>query len=354
MNMKVLTIDGPGKVSYRTEELPELKNGEVLVKVAYVGLCGTDVSFYEGGSSFERLGRLRYPIRIGHEFSGVVAQVGPNTTLFKAGDRVTGDSGVSCGVCEMCVTGRFRQCHFGRATGTIGNTWPGAFAEYVMFPERHLNKIPDHMTLESAALVEPTSIVYAGLLKRPVYEWETIILVGTGPIGLAGVPIAKAMGAERVIMVGRRDEKLAVATKLGATHVVNMSKVNAAQAVAEITDGHMGDLVIDCSGSPACVDLCVDLVAAFGTISLLSFYEVENIIFDIDKFVPKQASMVGVMGMSDGVGRTLEVLGAHNIDLSPLITHRFNFDEAKHAIETAKAEGSQRIKAMIHVNQDIM
>jgi threonine dehydrogenase-like Zn-dependent dehydrogenase len=201
MKMKVFTVDGVGKCSIRRETIPELKTGDVLIKVAYAGICGTDMSFYTGETSFIKKGWVQYPVRVGHEYSGVVEVVGPGFNVFKKGDRVFSDTGVSCGVCEGCIKGT--GCRHGRAIGTIGNHYPGAMAEYMLIHQRHVHPMPKGMTFKNAALIEPASIAYNHMDCNKVMPTSEVAIMGTGPIGLAAVPMYKAMGAAKVIMIGR-------------------------------------------------------------------------------------------------------------------------------------------------------
>ena len=155
--MKVLYADGYGKARIVPVPVPDTLPGTVLVKVAYCGICGTDQDLFSSDCSFVENGQVTYPLRLGHEWSGVVEAVGDGVTEFAKGDRVVGDNAVTCGTCDACLKGDFAHCHHMLNVGTIDPVYDGAFCEYYRIPAHHLHKIPDGISLKAASLAEPLS-----------------------------------------------------------------------------------------------------------------------------------------------------------------------------------------------------
>ena len=155
--MKVLVAHKPGELRVIEMEKPRPGPRETLIKVKHCGICATDISIYEGTLNLGEGTSPLYPVRLGHEWSGIVEETGSENWRVKPGDRVISDTGYSCGECEMCLEGQYQNCEKGRAIGTIGECWPGAFAEYMIMPERLVFNVPDNVSLDEAALVEPAS-----------------------------------------------------------------------------------------------------------------------------------------------------------------------------------------------------
>ena len=179
--MKAARLIEPLRIKIMDIPTPEPGDRDVLIKVKYVGICGTDYSIYSGESSFVKDGSVRFPLTMGHEWSGVVVKTGKHVKKVKPDDRVVGDGTVSCGVCEACLKGDYNTCSDLRGVGTI-KTWDGAYAEYILMPERAVYKIPDGVSLEEAALVEPSAnALYAEEGRCKTHD--SVLVIGTGPMG---------------------------------------------------------------------------------------------------------------------------------------------------------------------------
>ena len=180
------------------------------------------------------------------------------------------ESGVACGECEYCLEGDYGYCEHGRSVGTI-DCWDGSFAEYMLMPERHLFKLPDEISLDEAALIEPASIALAGLIQSNVEFGSTVLIIGTGPVGLSAVPMAKAMGVKKLIISGRKPYKLDIAKKVGADTAVNVTCEDLKEIVMKETGGKGVDIVIETSGNIGTLNQCVQLVRKKGMIALIGF-----------------------------------------------------------------------------------
>jgi L-iditol 2-dehydrogenase len=349
--MKALIVAAPGQLQLIDADRPKAGPGDVLSRVVYSGICGTDLDILKGDISFVRDGWIKYPVRIGHEWSGIVEEVGENVKDFKPGDRVVSDSGVTCGVCPNCASGRYKQCEFSRSLGTV-NAWDGSFAEYVLFPERHMHKLPDHVALEEAALVEPSTIALNGVKRSGVTAGSKVMIIGTGAIGLAAVTFAKLAGASVVLLSGRKDFKLDVGMKMGADAVVNVTKDNLREFVMQHTNGKGVDIIIETSGSIDTISTCLELLAPFGILSLISFYNTDLNGINIDKFVVSGFELRGVPGTGWMTQDVVDMLGAGKLDLKPLITHRCAFDDVIGTFRTFRQDNDRKIKTLVKISSE--
>lgn len=348
--MKAIIIAGPGDARIIETEKPKVGKTDVLARVVYSGICGTDLSIFSGDMNLVRDGSIKYPVRIGHEWSGVVEQIGEDVTEFKPGDRVISESGVSCGECDYCLQGQYDLCEHGQSVGTV-NCWDGSFAEFILMPERHLYKLPDQISLEEGMLIEPASIALAGLNRCSITKNSTVLIIGTGPIGLATVILAKVMGAAKVILSGRKPYKLEVGETMGANVVINATKEDLIGIVMEETGGKGVNVVIETSGNANVVNQCIDLVKPGGIIALIGFYEETVKNFDIDKIVTKQIHFQGILGEFGLPKKVIDIMVREKISLKPLITHRFKFDEAIDAMKTADEKNDTKIKMLVEITQ---
>ena len=344
--MKAVTVYGPGDIRMETVKLRPLKPDEMLIKVAYTGICATDLAIYTGDCSFVKSGQIKYPCRIGHEWSGVVCECGSEVKNFKVGDRVITDNGVSCGYCEKCLEGDFGHCLNNKSVGTI-DCWDGCFAEYMYMPERHTYHIDDSMTLKEAALVEPMSIALAGIKKYDITSDSRVAIVGTGAIGIGAAVLAKHLGAKQVIIIGRGKAKLESALKCGIDAAVSTLDGDVVEQVMKLTDGEGVDFAIETSGGEETIMNCVRFTKKRGTIAFLAFYEKMINNFDIDVFVGKEQILKGVMGEFGLVEEAGKLMEKAKMPLDGIITHEISFDECVDFIRNYKDTAKTRIKALV-------
>ena len=324
--MKVFLSEGYGKGGIVNIPVPEVTEDTVLVKVCYCGICGTDQDLFSSQCSFVENGEVTYPVRLGHEWSGIVESVGSGVTEFKKGDKVVGDNAVTCGICEACQKGDYPNCHHMLNVGTIDPVYDGAFSEYYIIPKHHLHKIPDGISLKAASLAEPLSVAYGGIKRMNITEDSVVAVIGTGCIGMSAVVLAKCLGAKRVIMIGRSPEKLEVAKKLGA-EIINIKECNVVDTINNITDGKGADFVLECSGAIGTYKQAIEIASFWGTVALIGFYDNKENDVNIDSIVSKALTMFGVMGEMDNMTGALAVLEKYKPDLTPIITDELAFDD---------------------------
>lgn len=346
--MKAFQIDGPGQIHLIESPIPTLKPDETLVRVAYAGICATDLAILSGDMSLIRNGSIRYPVRFGHEWSGVVEQVGSAVTQFKPGDRVISETAVACGVCEACKNKQWSKCSSIRSLGTI-NCWEGAFADYMLMPERHLYHVPNCISMKEAALIEPSCIALAGIKKLHIGPGKTVLVIGTGAIGLAAVALAKYFGADKVILSGRKDGKLEIGRTMGADVCINTTKTVMEEAVRAETGGTGVDVILETSGNVRLIPEVMRMAAEGAYIGLIGFYEKEVSNFPIDEIVMKSLNVRGVMGEFGMPGELLEILATGKLNLKFLISHVIPFEQTAYVMEHADEYAESKIKILAEI-----
>ena len=344
--MRAFQIDGPGLVSEINVPVPEIEPDEALIRIQYSGICATDYEILGGEMALIREGQIRYPVRFGHEWSGVIEKVGSAVTKLKVGDHVLSDPSVTCGKCEACREGRWSDCENARSVGTV-KCWDGSFAEYMHVPERHLHRLPDDMDLKMATLIEPSGIAMEGMKRAGSLKGKTVVVVGTGAIGMTAVAMARHYKPARVILAGRTDSKLEIGKKLGADVTVNIRNEDLIEAVRRETNGKLADFVVETSGNPDAVNNCVLATCYGGTTAYIGFYEKVNPYFPIDIVVSRKITVVGVMGDYGTPAEVIRILEEDKIDLSPIITHEITMDELREAMLHPEKLPGSRIKVVV-------
>lgn len=345
--MKVLLAYAPGEL--RVVDMPVPKPGpkDILCKVAHCGVCATDVAIMKGTLNLGDGNDPIYPVRVGHEWSGRVVEVGEQTWRIKVGDAVVSDTGYFCGECERCKRGEYQACLNGRPLGTIGHCWPGAFAEYMLIPERMAYKVPDSVPLDMAALIEPASIGFYGLERAGFSPESTLLVIGTGPISLGGMACAKALGIGKTIVGGRKAAKLEIAQKLGADVAVNMTKENLWEEVMRCTGGMGVDIVMDSTGAPEILNDAMRVLRPSGTLVIPAFYEQELNAVKLDRLIVKNCTLIGAAGTPNICGKLLCLMADNKLDLMPMLTDRFPFSQVEDAFDAVTSRNERRVKVMV-------
>ena len=346
--MKAVTVYGPLDARVEVVPKPAATGDMIVIKVCRTGVCATDTSIYTGDSSFIRSGEIVYPCRFGHEYAGVVEAVGPNVKNFKVGDRVYTDNFVTCGVCPACQKGDdVMACENIRSLGTV-NCWDGCYAEYMQMPERHVFHLPNTLSMDEGALIEPASISYDCFRGVTLTKKDTAVIYSTGAIGMVAVWLAKYYGAGRVILVGRTDEKLAVGLQVGADYVINNKKEDAVAKIKELSlSGKGASFVVETSGSPQALKDCMACAARYARISVASFYERNLDDMPIDPLVLGCFTMVGAAGRYGNAPEVCAIMEKNPVKLTPVVTHHVPFSNVLDVFQNAEAYNKTKIKVMI-------
>jgi len=344
--MRSARLLAPNDLRILDVPLPELGPHEVLCRVARCGICGTDHAIFTGEFSGVKSGIVHFPMTLGHEWSGTVAVLGPQATRFAVGDRVVGDTGVSCGHCTECLLGQYGNCAEGRAVGTI-NAWDGAYAEYIVMPERHLFPLPENVSPEAGAMVEPAATALYAVVRAEVRTGDTVLVNGTGPIGLCAAKLAQLSGASRVIVAGRRESKLRLALAFGADAVIDTTQGPMLEAVhAEVGRGG-ADKIIEASGAVQLFAESLRCVRPGGVVSVVAFYEKPLPEFDIDQFVFTNATLHAVAGSLGQYPPVLKLMAAGKLDPTTLITARYPFEDVLQGLRDWGDKPQERVKSML-------
>ena len=264
--MKALVLEEYGKLVYGDVPSPVVGSGEVLVEVKACGICGSDVHGMDGSS-----GRRIPPLIMGHEAAGVIAEVGQGVEGWAKGERVTFDSTVYCGDCHFCRAGKINLCDRRRVLGVACEEFrqEGAFAECVAVPARILYRIPEGVSFEQAAMVEPISVAVHAVNRTPVRLNDTAVVIGAGVIGLLVVQALRAAGCGRIIAVDLSPTRLELAGELGADEVLRSDEVDVVEAVRERTGGRGADIAVEAVGIDQTVRTAVDCVRKGGAVTLV-------------------------------------------------------------------------------------
>lgn len=298
-------------------ELPETKPeaGEVLIRVAACGICGSDVHGYDGSS-----GRRIPPIVMGHEAAGTVAALGDGVTDFAAGDRVTFDSTVYCGTCAPCRRGEINLCDNRQVLGVSCTEYrrAGAFAEYVAVPSRIVYRLPDGLSFAEAAMLEAAAVAVHAVSLAQSFPESTALVVGVGMIGLLAAQALRAAGCSRVFVADVDGSRLKLAQDLGATAVLS-AETDIAKQVLQLTGGAGTDVVVEAVGRTETVTASVESVRRGGTVVLVGNISRE-VSIPLQKVVTRQIRLQGSCASAGEYPRAMELLASGAIQVKPLIT----------------------------------
>ena len=329
-------------------EKPKPAADQVLVKVAYCGICATDYDNFRGTTSFAKNGQLTYPLRFGHEWSGRIAEVGADVTDFRVGDKVIGDGKVTCARCENCRAGRWYDCTALRAVGTVKDHWPGAMAEYILMPARNVFKIAEEIPLKEAALCEPVTIAMNGLREVRI-EDNTVLVIGTGAIAMGGIAAAKALGAKRIICAGRKAFKLNRAVQMGATDTIDLTQAPLSEQLLRVNGGEKAGVVLETTGCADYVEDMMNLTANMGTMSLVGFYDRPIRSFDLDTFIYGKAVLRGSSGSREFTPKVAALMNAGKLNLLPMLTQETDFSEIEGVMDEYARVSPERIKMLVKI-----
>ncbi len=340
MKALVKTRKGPGFVELREVPKPVIGAGEVLIEIKACGICGTDVHVLRDEFPYWP------PVILGHEFSGQIVEVGPGTSLFKAGDRVVGEPHTqACGQCYLCRTGNIQICRMKRSPG-----WgiDGAFTRYLKMPERLLHHIPDHVSYETAAVVEPAANTVHDIIERARIEaGDFVVVVGPGPVGLLAAMTARAGGARRVVVIGTEQDRavrLAKGQELGFDILVAGTEPSPVEVAVDMTGGMGADLVVECSGSAPGIASAIDLVRKKGRICAIGLTGKPSIPFPWDKAAFKVCDLIFNLSTSyTSWDRTINLVASGVLPIEKVISHRMRLSEWDRAIEEIDAQRALKV-----------
>ena len=329
MKALVKYLAGPGNMEIRDVPVPEPDAGQVRIKVAEAGICGSDLHIYHSDIAIP----VNPPVVTGHEFSGVVDAIGAGVALCSPGDRVVSETPFSyCGVCELCRGGWYNLCPERK---TIGYWYDGVFTDYVIVPEGAVHLIPSGISLTSAAMTEPLACVTHAISDLcELKPMDVALVTGPGSIGLMAAQTAKAYGATVVLSgAGVDEERLELARSLGIDRTVSIEKEDLAGVLDGITGGAGPDAVFECSGAPAAINSAIRLVKKRGWYVQIGLPG-KPVMFDLEALNYREIKMSGSLGSRKQSWRmALALQQSGKVRLEPLVTHKFPVTEWREAFD---------------------
>lgn len=312
--------------------IPEIGRNEVLIKVEASALCRSDVDVYEWTELVDRA-NYDLPFIMGHEFSGTIVKLGEDVQGFKEGDRVAGETHIPCGYCETCRTGNQHIC--GNHMGVLGRTVDGCFAEYIALHQKALIKLPDNVTFEEGAILEPFATAMHAVSKAKP-SGKSLLIAGTGTIGQMAIEIAKFLGCTKLFAVDINDYKLEESKKRGADIIINGTKEDLVEIVKRETDGYGVDAVIDFTGNQHVINQEVEAVKIAGTIVHVGMVEkpltYNNFMYGV---VYKELIVTGIFGrrMYETWTEVMNILKTGNIDLKSFVAKEMRLEDFGQALK---------------------
>lgn len=344
--MKAAVMNTPGEIEIKELPVPEIGPDEVLIKIMAVGVCGSDVHYYEHG----RIGRyvVEKPIILGHECAGIVAKAGANVSRVQPGDRVAVEPGVTCGRCRYCKEGRYNLCPDVQFLATP--PVDGAFVQYLAIREDFVFKIPDELTFEEAALVEPFSVGIHAAYRCKLSPGSTVAIMGMGPVGLMAVAAAKSFGATRIIVTDLEEIRLDAALRLGATVAINAGKEDAAATIRELTDGIGVDAAWETAGSPRALQSALGSLRRGGKLVIVGLPAQDEIPLNVPFIADNEIDVYGVFRYANTYPDGIRFLAKGDIPVDTLITDRYPLEETQEAMERALHNKSGSLKVVVYPN----
>jgi len=336
-------VKDPAKLGILLEEVPvpAISPWEARVRVRAVGICGSDQRIYNDVHP----GRRKRFI-LGHEIAGDVAAVGERVTEVRVGDAVAIEICVGCGICRHCKVGRVNLCE---KLEELGVTMDGGMTEFVAAPARNIHRLPDGLAYRTAVLADPLACVIRGLEMVPVTSGSWVAVLGPGQMGLLAVQVLKRILRARIVAVGTRTDRLALARRMGADEVVNLQEADAVAAVRELTDGG-ADFVYEAAGSALALDQAIAMARKGGSVVMLTVHKQVQV--NLEPAVRGELHLVGAICYSyREYERALTLLAEGKLDVEPLLTHVFRLPQAQEAFEFVL--GRRGIKAIFEIGSPV-
>lgn len=336
-----------GKKDVRIEDVPKPSPayGEALVKVKVCGICRSDYHYWKHG----RIGDfvVEKPLILGHEASGVVEDVGEGVSHLKPGDRVVIEPGVPCGRCRYCRIGRYNLCPYVRFMGTPPIN--GAFVEYVTWPADFLYKMPENMTFEEGALIEPLSVSVHAVRRAEVTPGSSVVIFGAGAIGMVTLEAVKAAGASSILVVDVDEWKLDVALRRGADAVINAQREDPVNVVRRLTGGEGVDYVFEASGAEKASYQAVRVAKRGGVVTLIGLYASDEFQYPVLEAVIKEVDIRGVHRYANAFQPAIELVAKRKVKVYDLVTQKLPLERLEEGFRIMDVGKEKYVKIQVDV-----
>ncbi len=337
---RVGRVCSPMQTDFLERQVLEPKPGQVVVKIAASAICGSDLHIFKGKHPSAPL-----PVTIGHEFSGDVAAVGEDVHNVKVGDRITVEPCIVCGVCNACRRGEYGYCENISFTYRNGD---GAMADYVTVEAPYVYKLPDSLSYEAGALIEPLSVAVHAVRRADIKLGETVLVIGAGAIGILIAALCNKSGASEVVVVDFSDNRLELAKEMGATSSINPKIQNFDDEVTRITNGRGFDKTFECVGLEATLLQAMMSLKKNGLATIVGIFENPNITIPATRFITHEIKIQGAQGYCWDF--PIAIKFAKELNLEKLITHEFPLDRLQKALETCFDRTAGAVKVILKPN----
>lgn len=343
--MKVAVMTGIGKIDFEERDIPKPGPGEVLVKLEYVGICGSDLHYYESGAIGDFV--VKPPFVLGHEPGGTVVEVGENVRHLKAGDRVALEPGKTCGHCKFCREGLYNLCpdvvFF--ATPPVD----GVFQEYVAHEAGLCFKLPENVSTLEGALIEPLAVGFHAAIQGDAHLGQKAVVMGAGCIGLVSMMALKARGVTEVYVVDIMEKRLEKAMELGASGVINAAKEDVRERIAQLTDGCGTDLVIETAGTEVTTRQAIQIAAKGSTIVLVGYSKSGEMTLPMSMALDKELTFKTIFRYRHIYPLAIDAVASGKVNLKGIVTDVFELDEAQKAMDYSVSNKADIVKAVIRI-----
>ena len=343
--MKALVLTDYKKMEYMDVPDPEVRPNEVLVRVKSCGICGSDIHGYDGST-----GRRRPPVIMGHEASGIIEQIGTDVKDWQPGDRVTFDSTIYCNECEECRRGKVNLCGNRRVIGVSCEEYrrDGAFAEYIAVPQHILYKLPDNVSFDQAAMIEPLSVAFHALNQAVPYEINaSAAVVGTGKIGMLLIQTLRAAGFGKIIAVKHSLRGTELIEKIGADVCLCSAETDVTQAVMDLTDGKGVDYVFEAAGNEKTINTSLNICKRDGKVILVGNSQ-PAVTVPLQTIVTRQLHISGSCASSGEYPACLDMIARGKIDVDILIGNRAPLSEGAFWFDKLYNDRSENLKVILN------
>jgi len=334
-------ITEPLKIGFEDQQLIALAPDEVRIRVRYAAICGSDLHLFKGKHPSAPL-----PSAVGHELSGEITEVGANVSHLSVGDRVTVEPVITCGACHFCLRGQYHLC---REISFHYRKGQGAFGTYFTAPARHVFKLPETLSLEAGALIEPLSVALHAVNKTNARMGQSSAIFGAGAIGLLTLMLLKRITQALTICVDVNPFRLQTARDLGACVAINNMEEDAVTRINQLTDGLGVNISVEAVGRAQTLTQALESVQKGGLVALIGIFEEPRLEIPVNLFIQKEITLAGSQGYNWDFQDALSMLSHSNLPLENLVTHQFPLGKLQEAFNLLTTPNNQAVKVLIEM-----
>lgn len=342
--MKVAVMNGIEKMGFTERAIPKPANNEALIKLEYVGICGSDIHYYETGRIGDYI--VKPPFILGHEPGGIVVEVGKDVKHLKVDDRVALEPGKTCGHCKYCREGNYNLCPdvIFFATPPVD----GVFQEYVAHKADLCFKLPDNVSTLEGALIEPLAVGFHAANQGGAHAGQTAVVFGAGCIGLVSMMALKAEGVSKIYVVDIMQKRLDKAMELGATGVINSKETDILKEIERLT-GDGADLVIETAGTEITAQQSIYITRKGGTIVFVGYTKTGMVTLPLSLALDKELTFKTVFRYRHIYPMAIEAVASGRVNLKGIITDIFDFDDIQNAMDSSVRDKANIVKAVVKI-----